>query len=203
MSLFYQFLFLILTYFVAAIPFGLVLAKLFGKQDIREHGSGNIGATNVTRVLGKKFGFATLVLDGLKGAVMVIIARFAFGDMRYLSIFLALVAVVSVVAHIYPVYLKFKGGKGVATTFAVLLVVNPAIGLVICFAWLVIFAITRTSAMAALGAITIAPIYAIYLYINQSALKVDILLCLILATLIFIRHKENILRIKANKENKF
>ena len=107
MSLFYQFLFLILTYFVAAIPFGLVLAKLFGKQDIREHGSGNIGATNVTRVLGKKFGFATLVLDGLKGAVMVIIARFAFGDMRYLSIFLALVAVVSVVAHIYPVYLKF------------------------------------------------------------------------------------------------
>ena len=203
MSLFYQFLFLILTYFFAAIPFGLVLAKLFGKQDIREHGSGNIGATNVTRVLGKKFGFATLVLDGLKGAVMVIIARFAFGDMRYLSIFLALVAVVSVVAHIYPVYLKFKGGKGVATTFAVLLVVNPAIGLVICFAWLVIFAITRTSAMAALGAITIAPIYAIYLYINQSALKVDILLCLILATLIFIRHKENILRIKANKENKF
>ena len=203
MSLFYQFLFLILTYFVAATPFGLVLAKIFGKQDIREHGSGNIGATNVTRVLGKKFGFATLVLDGLKGAVMVIIARFAFGDMRYLSIFLALVAVVSVVAHIYPVYLKFKGGKGVATTFAVLLVVNPAIGLVICFAWLVIFAITRTSAMAALGAITIAPIYAIYLYINQSALKVDILLCLILATLIFIRHKENILRIKANKENKF
>ena len=203
MSLFYQFLFLILTYFVAATPFGLVLAKIFGKQDIREHGSGNIGATNVTRVLGKKFGFATLVLDGLKGAVMVIIARFAFGDVRYLSIFLALVAVVSVVAHIYPVYLKFKGGKGVATTFAVLLVVNPAIGLVICFAWLVIFAITRTSAMAALGAITIAPIYAIYLYINQGALKVDILLCLILAALIFIRHKENIIRIKANKENKF
>lgn len=203
MSLFYQFLFLVLTYFIAAIPFGLVLAKIFGKQDIREHGSGNIGATNVTRVLGKKFGLATLILDGLKGAVMVIIARFAFGDIRYLSIFLVLVAIVSVVAHIYPIYLKFKGGKGVATTFAVLLVINPAIGLVTCLVWLVVFAITRISAVAALGAIGIAPIYAIYLYINQSALKIDILLCLILAVLIFIRHKENILRIKDKKENKF
>lgn len=203
MSLFYQFLFLVLTYFIAAIPFGLVLAKACGKQDIRESGSGNIGATNVARVLGKKFGLATLILDGLKGAIMVVIARFAFGDIRYLSVFLALVALVAVVAHIYPIYLKFKGGKGVATTFAVLLVINPAIGLVTCAAWLIIFAITRISAIAALGAIGVAPLYAIYLYVNQSALKVDILLCLLLAILIFIRHKENILRIKAKKENKF
>jgi len=203
MLLVYQFIFLLLTYFIAAIPFGLLLAKAFGKQDIREHGSGNIGATNAARVLGKKFGLATLILDGLKGAVMVIIARFVFGDVRYLSVFLALVASVAVIAHIYPVYLKFKGGKGVATTFAVLLVINPAIGLVTCAAWLIIFAVTRISSLAALGAISIAPIYAIYLYVNQSALKVDILLCLLLTALIFVRHKENILRIKAKEENKF
>ena len=96
MSLLPQFLFLFLTYAIAAIPFGLVLAKTFAKKDIRQFGSKNIGATNVARVVGKKLGFVTLILDGLKGAVMVIIARFSFYDSENLHLILVVVAAVAV-----------------------------------------------------------------------------------------------------------
>ena len=158
----YQIVFLALTYFICAIPFGLVLAKIFGKQDIREAGSGNIGATNVARVLGKKFGLATLILDGVKGAIMVIAARYLFVDAKFLNIFLSLVGAVAVLAHIFPVYLNFKGGKGVATSLAVLLVIHPAIGFVGCLAWLIIFAFTRTSAIASLASILITVCFTFY-----------------------------------------
>ncbi len=194
-----QFLFLIVTYLIAAIPFGLLVSEIFAGKDIREFGSKNIGATNVARVLGKKLGFITLILDGLKGAVMVVIARFIFSYADGLNIFLSLTAAVAVIGHIYPVYLKFKGGKGVATTLAVLFAVNPIIGLVNLISWIAIFLITRTSAISALGAIVITTIFALY----SKALTEEILLCIFLMVIIFIRHKENIARIKAGKENKF
>ena len=199
MIYFCQTLFLISTYFIAAIPFGLVLAKYFGQKDIRQFGSGNIGATNVTRVLGKKFGIATLIFDGLKGAIMVILARYLFVNAASLNVFLALVGAAAVVGHIFPIYLKFQGGKGVATSLAVLLAINPFIGLVGCFAWLIIFAFTRTSAMASLASILIAVGFAFY----SHAFTEEILLCIFLATLIFIRHKENINRILNGEENTF
>ncbi len=195
----YQIIFLVFTYFVCAIPFGLVLAKIFGKQDIREAGSGNIGATNVARVLGKKFGLATLILDGVKGAIMVIAARYLFVDAKSLNIFLSLVGSVAVVAHIFPVYLNFKGGKGVATSLAVLLAINPAVGSVGCLAWIIIFAFTKTSAIASLAAALIAVCFTFY----SHAFIEEILLSVFLATLIFIRHKENIDRILNGKEHKF
>jgi glycerol-3-phosphate acyltransferase PlsY len=199
MTYLYQLLFLVFTYFVAAIPFGLVLAKLFGKQDIREAGSGNIGATNVTRVLGKRFGLATLILDGIKGALMVILARYLFADAKFLNVFLSLVGAISVLAHIFPIYLQFKGGKGVATTLAVLLAINPTIGLVSCAAWIIIFAFTRTSAIASLASILITVCFTFY----YNAFAEEILLTIFLAAIIFVRHKENISRILKGEESKF
>lgn len=199
MILLYQFLFLALTYSISAIPFGLVLAKLCGKIDIREVGSKNIGATNVTRILGKKLGFLTLLLDGLKGAVMVIIARFNFAEVENLHLFLALVSAVAVVAHIYPVYLRFKGGKGVATSIATLFAIDFKVGfLVTCF-WIMSFFLFRISSVSSLLAI----FSSIILSMHYEAPSSQIALCLFLSILILIRHKENIIRLLTGEEKSF
>jgi glycerol-3-phosphate acyltransferase PlsY len=192
-------LFLVLTYFVASIPFGLVLAKLFNKKDLRQHGSNNIGATNATRVLGKKFGLLTLILDASKGAVMIIIARLLFVCMgSSLDNIIALVGLIAVIGHVFPIYLKFKGGKGVATTIAVLFAINPIIGIVNILIWLLVFFISKVSAIASLSSILIASLFAIYWHAPIS----QIILCLILLCLVTFRHKENILRIRKGRENK-
>lgn len=198
MSLFPQFLFLILTYVIAAIPFGLVLAKIFAKKDIRQFGSKNIGATNVTRVLGKKLGFFTLILDGLKGAVMVIAARFTFYDAQNLHLILVLVATVAVLAHIYPIYLDFKGGKGVATAIAVLFALDPSVGfLAVCF-WIMAFCLFRISSVSSL----IAIFSSIALSSSFEAPPSQIYFCWFLSILILVRHKENIIRLLTGEEKK-
>jgi len=195
----YQFLFLVLTYLIAAIPFGLVLTKIFVKKDVREFGSGNIGATNVVRVAGKKIGLLTLILDGFKGAVMVVIARFTFADASGLHIFLVLVGMVAVIAHVYPVYLNFKGGKGVATTIAVLLALDLNIGLSVIGIWALTFAIFRTSSISSIAAIFSSIILSICYGTSIS----QILFCIFLFALILYRHKENLERLIAGKEKKF
>ncbi len=195
----YQFLFLVLTYLIAAIPFGLVLTKIFAKKDVREFGSGNIGATNVVRVAGKKIGLLTLILDGLKGAIMVVIARFTFADASGLHILLVLVGTVAVTAHIYPVYLNFKGGKGVATTLAVLLALDLNIGLSVIGIWALTFAIFRTSSISSIAAIFSSIILSICYGTSIS----QILFCIFLFALILYRHKENLERLIAGKEKKF
>ena len=195
----YQFLFLVLTYLIAAIPFGLVLTKIFAKKDVREFGSGNIGATNVVRVAGKKIGLLTLILDGLKGAIMVVIARFTFADASGLHIFLVLVGTVAVIAHVYPVYLNFKGGKGVATTLAVLLALDLNIGLSVIGIWALTFAIFRTSSISSIAAIFSSIILSICYGTSIS----QILFCIFLFALILYRHKENLERLIAGKEKKF
>jgi acyl phosphate:glycerol-3-phosphate acyltransferase len=198
MTIFYQILFLVLTYFVAAIPFGLVISKWFAGKDIRQMGSKNIGATNVTRILGKKLGFLTLILDGLKGAVMVMVAKFNFYDINNLHIFLVLVGAVAVAAHVYPIYLGFKGGKGVATAIAVLLTLDLSVGfLVICF-WIMSFSLFRISAVASLIA-TFSSIIFSSLY---DAPTEQIIFCWFLFALIAIRHKENIVRLLTGEEKK-
>ncbi len=198
MIFFYQFLFLVITYFVAAIPFGLVLGKIFASKDIREFGSKNIGATNVARILGKKLGLATLLLDGLKGAIMLMIARFAFYESHYLHLFLVLVSFVAVIGHIYPVYLRFKGGKGVATTIATLLALDFNLGfLVICF-WIVSFALFRISSIASLIAI-FSSIILSWIY---NAPASQIIFCGVLFVLILVRHKENLARLLSGEEKK-
>jgi glycerol-3-phosphate acyltransferase PlsY len=195
----HQLLFLALTYAIAAIPFGLVLAKLFAKTDIRELGSKNIGATNVARVVGKKLGFLTLILDGSKGAVMVIIARFNFVEVDNLHLFLALVALVSVIGHVFPVYLRFKGGKGVATTIAVILALDFKVGFLIIIFWIMSFCILRISSVSSLLAIGSS----IVLSYNYDAPTEQIILCWILFVIVLIRHKENIKRLLLGEESSF
>lgn len=198
MTIFYLILFLILTYFIAAIPFGLVLTKHFAKKDVRELGSKNIGATNVARVAGKKLGFATLVLDSLKGAIMLIIARFSFYDISNLHLFLVLVGATAVLAHIYPVYLDFKGGKGVATAIAVLFALDSTVGfLMICF-WIMSFCLFRISSVASI----IAIFSSIVLSSTYEAPLSQIIFCWFLFILILIRHKENIMRLLTGEEKK-
>ncbi len=199
MIFFYQLLFLIATYFVAAIPFGLILTKLVLNQDVRESGSGNIGATNVTRVGGKKLGALTLLLDGLKGMIMVILGRFFFQSSGYLHLYLALISLVAVLAHIYPIYLNYKGGKGVATAVAVLLALDPAVGFLTIIFWIMSFLMFRVSAVSSL----IAIFSSIILTYHYEAPSSQILLCSALFVVITIRHQENISRLILGEEKKF
>lgn len=199
MILLYQILYLILSYLVASIPFGLLLSKTFAKKDIREFGSKNIGATNVTRILGKKLGVLTLLLDGSKGAIMVIIARFYFFEVNNLHLYLVLVSSISVLGHIFPIYLKYKGGKGVATAIACLLALDFSVGLLsICF-WVLAFSAFKTSSISSLVAI-FSSIVTSSLFEAPTS---QIIFCWLLFILIFIKHKENIMRIATGEEKKF
>ncbi len=191
-----EILFLILTYFIAAIPFGFILAKVFAKVDIRKEGSKNIGATNVTRVLGKKLGLLTLILDGLKGAAMVILARYIFAGSQNLQLILNLTALAAVVAHICPIYLKFRGGKGVATTVAVFLALDLFLGLTAITVWLAVFALFRISSISALIAIFSSVIYS-FIYFTSYG---QIIFTSALFLLVLYRHKENIIRLIKGEE---
>jgi glycerol-3-phosphate acyltransferase PlsY len=199
MIFFYQFLFLVFAYLISSIPFGLVLVKKYRQIDIRQHGSKNIGATNVMRLAGKKLAFLTLILDGFKGSMMIIIARFVFFDVNNLHLFLVIIGAVCVLGHIYSVYLNFKGGKGVATAIAVLLALDFAVGmLAICF-WIMSFCAFRISSVSSL----IAIFSTVILSSAYGAPTSQIIFCLALFILIFVRHRENILRIMTGEENKF
>lgn len=193
---FSQFAFLLVTYAISAIPFGLVLAKIFAKVDIREMGSKNIGATNVTRVLGKKLGLVTLILDGLKGAIMVIVARFSFSEIENLHVFLVLVSAVAVVAHIFPIYLRFKGGKGVATAIAVLFALDFGVGLLVLSFWIMSYCLFRISSVSSLLAI----FSSIVISNHFDAPTSQIILCWFMSILILVRHKENIVRLLMGEE---
>lgn len=192
-----QIIFLLITYLISSVAFGLFLGKIFAKIDIREHGSKNIGATNVARVINKKLGLATLLLDGLKGGAMVIIARLIFYNSDNLEIFLIIVAAIAVIGHIFPIYLKFKGGKGVATSIATIIALDPYIGVAISLIWIVAFILFRISAISSLMAIFSAIIISIFY--NSMAYNIFYFL---LFLLILYRHKENITRLIKGSENK-
>lgn len=199
MTYFLEFLYLIATYLVASIPFGYILTKKFSGKDVRAAGSGNIGATNVVRVAGKKLGLITLLLDAFKGMLMVILARFLFDFSPHLHLFLVFVAGISVVGHVYPIYLKFKGGKGVATTIAVVLALDPIAGSIMIISWIGLFFIFRISAISSLSSITLAMIFSVAFDAPNS----QAYLCIFLFIIIAIRHKENIQRLINGSENKF
>jgi len=194
----YQVFFLGLVYFVAAIPFGLIVSKKYAGKDIRNEGSGNIGATNVYRVAGKKLGFITFLLDSLKGALMVIIARYIFVESKYLHLYLCAVSLTAVLAHIYPIYLNYKGGKGVATTLATLTALDPVVGFLSIVFWIMFFLMFRISAVSSI----ISVFSSIILSCNYDSPKSQLFLCTILLIIIIIRHKENIARIILGEENK-
>lgn len=189
----FNILFSALGYFLGAIPFGLVLTKAAGLGDIRSIGSGNIGATNVLRTGNKKLAAATLILDGAKGAVAVLIARALAGNDAAL-----LAGLFSIIGHIFPVWLKFKGGKGVATTLGTLIALKPILGLAACGIWLLMALVFRYSSLSALTAVAATPIIAHYLY-NDPNLSG---LCAFVAALVWVKHRANIKRLFAGEEPK-
>lgn len=193
-----QIIYLILSYLIGAIPFGFFLTKIFTKKDIRHYGSRNIGATNVARVAGKKLGLITLILDGGKGAIMVILAQSLFQNFPNIELFTILVAISAVFGHIFPIYLKFKGGKGVATTLATLLALNLILGFLVCCIWLTIFLVFRISSLSSLSAVFSSIIISYFLHLSQA----QIIFCIVIFAIILYRHKENISRLLSGKENK-
>ncbi|MFM6973325.1 MAG: glycerol-3-phosphate 1-O-acyltransferase PlsY [Alphaproteobacteria bacterium] len=198
MTYFYQVIFLVITYLICSIPFGLLFSKIFANTDIRKLGSGNIGATNVTRILGKKFGALTFVFDSGKGMIMVIIARFAFVESDDLHNFLVLVSLIGICAHIFPIYLNFKGGKGIATTIGCLIALDFNVGMLAIFFWILSFAACRISAVASLIAIFSTTIFST----AYDAPILQIIFCWIIFALIFYKHKENVIRILTGEEKR-
>ena len=185
-------LFIIITisYLLGSIPFGLILTKLFLKKDIRDIGSGNIGATNVMRSGNKLIGFLTLILDIFKAVLPVIYIKFNYPDFIYicsLSVFLG---------HVFPIWLKFKGGKGVATYVGILFSINIFFGLVFCICWLLIFFLSKYSSLSSLIASFSIPIYLFIINYEQ------LIFFVILFVLIFYTHRENIKRLKNKEESK-
>ena len=181
----------IIAYLAGSIPFGLILVNITGAGNLREIGSGNIGATNVLRTGHKNIAIATLILDCSKGGVTVIVAQSHGLDLAVIS------GVCSVVGHIFPIWLKFRGGKGVATVLGVLLAIAWQVGLTAVATWLIIAAIFRYSSLAAILALTLSTVYAWYL----PDTNVSIMTTLI-AGLSILRHKENIWRLIKGNENK-
>ena len=155
---------IVISYLLGSIPFGLILTKLFLKKDIRNIGSGNIGATNVLRSGNKLLGYSTLVLDILKAILPVIYVKFNYPDLIYissLSVFLG---------HVFPIWLKFRGGKGVATYVGILFSINLFYGLIFGFTWIIIFLWSKYSSVSSLlGSISI-PLYLIIDYLERGAL---------------------------------
>ncbi len=187
------FVWAVLGYLCGSVPFGLILTKLAGLGDIRTIGSGNIGATNVLRTGNKKIAFATLMLDGFKAAFIIMLAH------HYASFNIALVtAFFALLGHIFPVWLKFKGGKGVATSLGAFLALAPQVGLMACAVWLFCAAITRYSSVSALVATALTPFIAWGFGFSANLPA----LCAFIATLVWFTHRDNIKRLLNGTEPK-
>tara|TARA_B100001741_G_C16335465_1_gene497020 strand:- start:12 stop:554 length:543 start_codon:yes stop_codon:yes gene_type:complete len=176
---------------MGSIPFGFILTKVFLKKNIREIGSGNIGATNVLRTGNKIIGYATLTLDILKAITPVIYIKFNFPDFLYIA------SLCTFLGHVFPIWLKFKGGKGVATYLGILCSINIYFGLIFITSWLIIFAISRFSSLSSLVASASIPVYLLILTdFNQVFFFTTMFI------LIFFTHRENIKRLKNKEETK-
>jgi len=182
----------VLAYLLGSIPFGLVMARVFGLGDIRKIGSGNIGATNVLRTGNKPAAALTLVLDAGKGAAAVVCARALVGEDAA-----GLAGLFAMLGHLYSVFLKFNGGKGVATFLGTLLALSFPVGLAACATWLVVAVVARYSSLAALVAAALSPVFTYIFYNRQGAVLV-----LLLAALIFYRHGANIRRLLDRTESR-
>jgi acyl phosphate:glycerol-3-phosphate acyltransferase len=173
------------SYLLGSIPFGLVITRLLGMGDVRQIGSGNIGATNVLRTGNRFAAAATLALDAGKGALAVLIARWWLGEDAA-----QVAALTSFLGHLYPIWLGFRGGKGVATFFGTLLALAWPVGLMALATWIVIAALGRRSSLAALVSVAVSPVLAWFM-----TLPTLILVLLVMAQLVFVRHRTNIARL--------
>jgi len=180
----------VIGYLIGSVSFGLILTRLFKLGDLRQIGSGNIGATNVLRTGNKTAAALTLLLDGGKGAVAVLIARYVAGEDAAQVAGLAAFA-----GHCFPVWLGFKGGKGIATFLGVVLALAWPVGLAVCATWLAVAALMRYSSLAGLMAAGLSPVWASLLERGEI-----VVLSMLLAVLVYIRHWGNIQRLRAGTE---
>jgi glycerol-3-phosphate acyltransferase PlsY len=183
-----------IAYLAGSVPFGLLIARLTGNVDLRRVGSGNIGATNVLRAVGKGAAALTLIGDIGKGAAAVMLAR-GLGASSWV---LAAVALAAVLGHLFPIFLGFRGGKGVATTLGVVLAAMPAVGGLLILVWLLVAVVWRYSSLAAVAAAVAQPALAWLL----DGRPVMVLFGVLSAALIFWRHRENIKRLRHGTEGK-
>jgi len=188
--------FIIVFYFIGSLPFALIVTKIFGFGDIRKIGSGNIGATNVLRTGNKFLAFIVLLLDIMKGCAPFIILELYFDEINLLN--KILICHFAILGHIFPIWLKFKGGKGVATYIGFLLGLNPLIFFLFIIIWLSIALITKYSSLSSLIATLIAPTYFIFFNFDYFILIFFIYLSMI----IILKHKENIKRLLNKTESK-
>lgn len=185
----------LLGYLLGSIPFGMVLTRIAGYGDIRSIGSGNIGATNVLRTGSKKLAILTLLLDGAKGATAIFLISLLFPAPYFL---LYITGFCALLGHMFPLWLKFKGGKGVATALGVLLVLSWPVGLAALATWLATAAFSRISSLAALVAVSLSPTFAFFLGNDQNLP----LFCALTAMLIIVKHRSNIARLRRGEEPK-
>ncbi len=179
------------SYLMGSIPFGLILTKVFLKKDIRNVGSGNIGATNVLRTGNKLIGYLTLILDVLKAVIPVLYIKINFPEMIYIS------SLSAFIGHVFPVWLKFKGGKGVATYVGILFSINYFLGIVFVISWLTVFFISKYSS---LGSILSSLIIPIFIFLNSS--YENQYFFIIMFILILYTHRENVKRLINKEESK-
>jgi len=176
---------------MGSIPFGFILTKIFLKKDIREIGSGNIGATNALRTGNKSIGYSTLFLDILKSIAPVIYVKIFYQEFLYIA------ALCAFIGHVFPVWLKFKGGKGVATYVGILFAINIYFGVIFTISWFVTFFISKYSSLSSLIGAASIPIYlSIFNQFDQ------VIFFSIMFVLIFFTHRENIKRLKNKEETK-
>ena len=181
----------IASYLMGSIPFGLILTKLFLKKDIREIGSGNIGATNVLRAGNKIIGYLTLTLDIVKAVIPVIYVKINYPDLIYTA------SLCAFLGHVFPIWLRFRGGKGVATYVGILFSINILLGLVFAVSWIIIFLIFKYSSLSSIiGSLTI-PLYLILTDQTDNVVFFGIMFILI-----FFTHRENVKRLKNKEESK-
>ena len=179
------------SYLIGSIPFGYILTKIFLKKDIRNIGSGNIGATNVLRTGNKFIGYSTLVLDVLKAVIPVLIIKFNNVEFVYVS------SLCVFIGHVFPVWLKFKGGKGVATYLGIIFCLNFILGIIFIFTWFLIFLLSKYSSLSSLTASFVVPVY-YYFFVDIQ----NYYFFIIIFILIFYTHRENIKRLINNTESK-
>ena len=185
------FLIILVSYLFGSIPFGLVLTKIFLKKDIREIGSGNIGATNVLRAGNKILGYSTLVLDILKAVLPILYIKFFMNDYLYIS------ALSIFIGHVFPIWLKFKGGKGVASYLGILFCLDKRQALIFGVVWISIFILFKFSSLSSLLASLTIPIF--HFFYNSNS---DYYFYFMMFILIFFTHRENIKRLRNNTESK-
>ena len=185
------FLIILVSYLFGSIPFGLLLTKIFLKKDIREIGSGNIGATNVLRAGNKTLGYSTLVLDILKAVLPILYVKFFMNDYLYIS------ALSIFIGHVFPIWLKFKGGKGVASYLGILCCLDIFTALIFGVVWISVFVLFKFSSLSSLLASLTIPIF--HFFYNSNS---DYYFYFMMFILIFFTHRENIKRLRNNTESK-